>query len=157
MLIVGHPGLNAAEVRSHMGGWAISAAPLGIAVDISAGIDADTLAVLSAPEILAVDQDPAGVQGVRATPANATGSECWAKPLSAGGGNSSAVFLFNRAASTSDVYCAWADVLPHMHPSSASAHVRDAWARKDLGVFAGGFTASALPSHGSMLIVATPV
>lgn len=155
MLIVGHPGLTPAEAESHFFSWAISAAPLGLSLDL-AGIDAATLALLSAPEVLAVDQDAAGIQGVRATPPNATGSECWSKPLSAGAGNSSAVLLFNRADAVGDVTCAWADVAPHLPPDAILA-VRDLFRREALGNFAARFTATALPPHGSMLISITPL
>jgi hypothetical protein len=39
---------------------------------------------------------------------------------------------------------AWADVAPHW-PPAARATVRDVFARADLGVFAGSYTARALP------------
>ena len=37
------------------------------------------------------------------------------------------------------------------------AHVRDLWARKDLGVFAGSFTAKALGAHATSLLLVTEV
>jgi alpha-galactosidase len=155
MTIVGHGVLSAAEERSHWSAWVIAAAPLGLAFDLTRGVPADTLALLSAPEVLALHADAAGVAGVRATPANATGAECWAKPLAAGGGNATAVLLFNRGDAAANVACAWADVAPHW-PPAARAAVRDVYAREDLGVFEGGFTARALPPHGSLLVTATP-
>ena len=41
-----------------------------MATDLS-GLGADSLALLGAPEVVAVDQDPLGVQGVRVSPAAA--------------------------------------------------------------------------------------
>lgn len=154
MLIVGHGVLSAAEEQSHFAAWVIAAAPLGLAFDLTRGVPPATLALLSNPEVLAIHGDAAGVAGVRAGPANATGAECWSRPLSDGAPNTTAVFLFNRGEEISDVACAWADVAPHW-PAGASARVRDAWARADAGTFAGGFVARALPRHGSALITAT--
>lgn len=150
MLIVGHGILSPAEEQSHWAAWVISAAPLGLAFDVSRGVDAATLALVSSPEVLAVQADAAGVAGVRATPANATGAECWARPLV----NGTAVLLFNRGDATADVYCAWADVAPHW-PAGARAAVRDLWARADAGVFAGGYAARGLVRHASALVLAT--
>ena len=151
MLIVGHPGLSPAETQSHYCAWVIAAAPLGLSLDLTGDVAPATLNLLLNPEVLAVNQDAAGVAGVRATAANATGAECWAKPLSGGGGNTTAVLLFNRAGGVGDVACAWADVAPHV-PASAKGRVRDLVGRKDLGVFEGGFVAAGLPAHGSMLV-----
>jgi alpha-galactosidase len=155
MTIVGHGILSAAEEQSHWSAWVIAAAPLGLAFDLTRGVPNATLALISAPEVLALHADPAGVAGVRATPANPTGAECWAKPLANGGGNATAVLLFNRGNATADVTCAWADVAPHW-PADTRARVRDVYARADVGVFRGGFTARALETHASLLVVATP-
>jgi alpha-galactosidase len=157
MLIVGHPGLFAAETRSHLAAWAVIAAPLGISFDLVQGPqDEGLLALLTISRVLAVNQDSAGIAGVRATAANATGGECWAKPLRDGGAQTSAVLLFNRGSGAADVACQWSDVLPHL-PGGARARVVDLWEGTDLGTFAGGFTARALESHASMLVAVTPV
>ncbi len=111
------------------------------------GIDADSLAVLSAPEVIAVDQDALGVQGVRVSAAAPDGSECWARPLADG---SVAALLLNRALVTADVTCTWAEL--GLHAPAGAASVRDLWARADLGSFNASFTARALPSHASMLV-----
>lgn len=159
MLIVGHPGLTPDEQRSQVGGWAVSAAPLLISTDVSNPSIATPalLALLNNPEVVAVDQDPAVVQGVRVTPRNATGGECWARPLASGGGNATAVWIINFGSAPTDVTCDWAAVAPgHMGPSTVGA-VRDLWAREDLGTFTGAFTARGLPPHGSVLLRVEPV
>lgn len=155
MLIVGHGILSQAEEQSHWSAWVIAAAPLGLAFDLSRGIPNNTLALISSPEVLAIHADPAGVAGVRATPSNSTGTECWAKPLADGGGNATAILLFNRGNVSADVLCSWVDVAPHW-PAHTQARVRDVYARTDLGVFTGGFTARGLETHASLLVVATP-
>jgi alpha-galactosidase len=156
MMIVGHGVLSAAEERSHFAAWVVASAPLGLSFDLSRGVAHETLALLTNPEVLDIHADAAGVAGVRAGPANATGPECWARPLAAAGGNATAVLLFNRGDAPADVACAWADVAPHW-PAGAEARVRDVWERADAGVFAGGYVARALPRHGSALVTATLV
>jgi alpha-galactosidase len=63
MLQVGDAGLSPDEARSHFSAWCVVAAPLLISNDLVSGLDAATLAILSAPEVIAVDQDALGVQG----------------------------------------------------------------------------------------------
>ena len=169
MLVVGHPGFSPAETRSHIAAWALIAAPLGLSFDLvqgqsspaAAAATAALVALLTNRGMLGVSQDPAAIAGVRASAANATGGECWARPLRGSGsapGASSALLLFNRGAAAADVACAWEDALPHLPaPSAASARVVDAWSGQDLGTHAGGFTASALGSHDSLLVLVTPV
>ena len=147
MLQVGDAGLSPDEARSHFAAWCVVAAPLLISNDLVSGIDAETLAILSAPEVVAVQQDSLGVQGVRVSPAAPDGAECWARPLADG---SVAALLLNRGAATASVTCSWAE-LGLKDPAGAAA-VRDLWARKDLGSFTGSFTAPALASHASMLV-----
>jgi alpha-galactosidase len=150
LLQVGNAGLSPAEARSHFAAWAIIASPLLLSNDLASGLDADTLAILSAPEVIAVSQDPLGVQGVRVSPAAPAGGECWARPLADGG---VAALLLNRGLAAASVSCSWAEL--GLRQPSASAAVRDLEARKDLGSFTGGFTASALAGHASMLVKVT--
>ncbi len=142
-------------MRSEIAAFAVVAAPLGISFDLVQGPqDAQLLALLSNPRMLAVSQDAAGIAGVRATAANATGAECWARPLSSGSGKSSAVLLFNRGEGVDSVHCAWGDVLPHWAGGSAS--VVDVWTGAALGVYQGGYTAQGLLPHGSAFVLVTP-
>ena len=65
MLQVGNPGLSYEEQKAHFSAWAIVAAPLLIGTDLVSGVDNATMSILAAPEIVAVNQDPLGVQGIR--------------------------------------------------------------------------------------------
>jgi alpha-galactosidase len=150
MLEVGQPGLTLTEQKSHFSAWAIMAAPLLISADLVSGIANDTLAILAAPEVIAVDQDPLGVQGTRVSPANATGVECWAKPLADG---AVAALLLNRGAGAADITCTWTEM---GLPAGAQAEVRDLWARADLGAFTGSYTAAGVESHGVVMVKVTP-
>ena len=61
MLQVGNPGLNPVEARSHFSLWAIAGAPLLAGNDIIHA-DNETLAILTAKEVLEVNQD-LGING----------------------------------------------------------------------------------------------
>ena len=62
MLQVGIGGMTNAEYVAHFSLWAITKAPLIIGCDLTK-ISAATLSTLTSPEIIAVNQDPLGVQG----------------------------------------------------------------------------------------------
>ena len=62
MLEVGNGGMTDTEYVAHFSLWSISKAPLLIGCDVSK-MSAATLATLTNPEVIAVNQDPLGVQG----------------------------------------------------------------------------------------------
>src|SRR4029079_980693 len=64
MLEVGNGGMTDTEYRAHFSLWSILAAPLMAGNDVRAMSDA-TRAILTAPEVIAVDQDPLGPQWAR--------------------------------------------------------------------------------------------
>ena len=73
MLEVGNGGMTDTEYRSHFSLWAVMAAPLLIGSDLRKAT-AETLRILRNRDVIAVDQDPLGVQG---TPfAAAAGATC---------------------------------------------------------------------------------
>jgi alpha-galactosidase len=142
---VGNPGLTYPQQQAHFFAWCVIASPLLIGTDLVSGIDNATLALLSAPEVLAVSQDPLGVQGVRVTAPNLSGPECWARPLADG---SVAALLLNRGGASAQVTCTWEEL---GLPAGATADVRDLWLRKDLGPSTGGFSAQ-LDGTSAMLV-----
>jgi alpha-galactosidase len=158
MLIIGKPALSYPESQSHLFGWAISAAPLLLSFDITsaAARTDEVMTLLTAPEVLAVDQDPAVVQGVRVTPHNATGTECWARPLVTSSGNDTAVLYLNRGNAPADLTCQWELVAPGVLGNHSAAIVRDLFQRVNLGTFTGNYTAVAIPAHGSVFVKLTP-
>jgi alpha-galactosidase len=145
MLEVGNGGMTDAEYRSHFTMWAIMAAPLMAGNDLRT-MDRGTIDILTAPEVVAVDQDPLGRQGVLVGNIEGTKEpEVWAKVLS--GANARAVALLNRSDAPAEISVQWADLgLP-----SGPAKVRDLWRREDLGIFGGGYTGN-VPPHGVVLI-----
>lgn len=62
VLEIGNGGMTIAEYTTHFSLWAITKAPLIIGCDVS-NISADVLAILTNSEVIAVNQDPLGVQG----------------------------------------------------------------------------------------------
>lgn len=64
MLEIGNGGMTNDEYMTHMSLWSISKAPLIMGCDVTQ-MTAETLAILTNPEVIAVNQDPLGVQGKR--------------------------------------------------------------------------------------------
>jgi alpha-galactosidase len=146
MLEVGR-GMSADEDRSHMGMWAMLAAPLIAGNDIRS-MNATTKAILTNPDVIAVNQDPLGKQAtVVATPG--TNLEVWSKTLS--GTNVRAVALFNRSGSAASITVQWTAI----GLTAGAATVRDLWNQKDLGSFTGSYAATAIPMHGIVLLKVT--
>jgi alpha-galactosidase len=145
MLEVGNGGMSDVEYRSHFTLWAIMAAPLIAGNDLR-NMSPATRDILTAPEVIAVDQDVLGMQGTRVSEtAAADKPEIWSKILS--GVNARAVVLFNRSEEAVDISVTWNEIgLP-----SGPATVRDLWDRIDRGVFSDQYTAHVLP-HGVVLV-----
>ncbi|MBO4252940.1 RICIN domain-containing protein [Streptomyces griseorubiginosus] len=146
MLMVGMDGLTAAQNRTHMNLWAISGAPL-LAGNNLATMSSETAGILKNPEVIAVDQDPRGLQGVKVAE-DTTGLQVYGKVLS-GTGNR-AVVLLNRTSSAQNITVRWAD----LGLTNAAATVRDLWARTNLGSYRTSYTTS-VPAGGSVLLTVT--
>ena len=145
MLEVGNGGMTAEEYRTHMSLWVILAAPLIAGNDLTR-MTPETLALLTNREVIAVDQDPAGVQGDRV---RAEGQfEIWAKPLA-----SKAVALFNRQ----DSWMKTAIMELHFDDLGykGTVSVRDLWLHKDLGGFQDVYKVE-VPAHGAVLLRISP-
>jgi alpha-galactosidase len=144
MLEVGNGKMSKDEYRTHMSLWCLLAAPLLAGNDLSK-MTPETLAILTNSEVIALDQDPLGIQGHRV--AQEGQLEVWVKPLADG---SKAVGLFNRGESMMPVTAYFRDV-----GVGDTASVRDLWEKNDLGVFKSRFTAQ-VPTHGVVLIKVKP-
>eukprot|EP01051_Picozoa_sp_SAG22_P013134 SAG22_NODE_1440_length_4416_cov_6.561038_2_plen_183_part_00 len=139
--------MTVTEEQSTYALWTIMAAPPMLGCDIR-HLSAETLAYLTNPELLAVNQDAWGVQGSVVNLGD--GSQVFAKPLSDG---AYALALWNTAAAAANVSAEWKFLTPSH--TGASMTVRDIWNRQDLGSHAGGFTAM-VPGHGVVIVKATP-
>ncbi|KAJ8537201.1 hypothetical protein K7X08_035602 [Anisodus acutangulus] len=103
MLEVGNGGMNYDEYKGHFSIWALMKSPLIIGCDVR-NITA-TLEILSNKEVIAVDQDPLGVQGRRVYASGPDGcQQFWAGPLS---GNRLSVVLWNRCLKAATITAEW--------------------------------------------------
>ena len=146
MLEVGNGKLTPDESRAHFGMWAMLAAPLISGNDLR-HMDADTLAILTNKEVIAIDQDPLGKQASRVRKEG--DKEVWARELA--GGNR-AVALLNRATTPQAITVKWEDL---GYPAHLSAALHDVWQHKDLGAMTGSFTATVAP-HAAVIVTVRP-
>ena len=143
MLEVGNGNLSDTEYRAHFSLWAIMAAPLIAGNDLTTMSKA-TREILTNEEVIAVDQDALGLQGV---PVRIDGTtEVWAKPLNESGAR--AVLLLNGGDSAQDITVRFADI--GLGPGDPS--VRDLWAHKDHGTFSESYTAKSVSAHGVVML-----
>jgi alpha-galactosidase len=140
MLEVGNGGMSADEYRTHMSLWALLAAPLLAGNDLRS-MTPETRNMLTNREIIAVDQDPKGIQGHRAWQEGPL--EIWARPLADG---NQAVGLFNRGESALNITLQLATLTSHH-----TARLHDLWEHKDLGTITDSFTAN-VPKHGVLML-----
>jgi alpha-galactosidase len=139
MLEIGNGGMSEEEYRTHMSLWSILAAPLLAGNDLRTMTPA-IAAILTNREVIAIDQDPAGHQGHRAS--GSEEREIWIRPLADG---STAVALFNRSAAEAKMAVKWADL-----GLGAQPHARDLWRHQD--VAAGTEYTASVPAHGVALL-----
>lgn len=140
MLEVGNGGMSSQEYRTHMGLWALLAAPLLAGNDLRS-MTSETKDMLTNREIIAVDQDPKGSQGRRVWQEGPL--EIWARPLA---DKNEAVGLFNRGESNLNVTLHLASV-----GNQHTARIRDLWEHKDLGTITDSYTAE-VPKHGVVML-----
>jgi alpha-galactosidase len=140
MLEIGNGNMSDDEYKTHMSLWCILASPLLAGNDIR-DMKPNIAEILMNKEVIAVDQDKLGKQGVRV--AKDGDLEVWSKPLADG---SHAVGLFNRGADTAKVTAKWSDL-----GIKGTHTVRDLWKHSDLGKKTDEFEAM-VPTHGVVLV-----
>jgi alpha-galactosidase len=141
MLEIGNKGLNQEEARTQMSLWALLAAPLIAGNDLSKA-SRESLAILTNPEVIAIDQDRAGKQGNRVSAQGPI--EIWVRSLANG---SKAVGIFNRNAGA-NVVTLNLKTLGFRQTVSA----RDVWGRRELSPIDTS-RAFLVSPHGVVLLV----
>ena len=140
MLEVGNGGMTNTEYRTHFSLWCLLAAPLLAGNDLSA-MSAETLEILGNREVIAIDQDPLGQQGV---PIVKDGDiQIWVRDLKDG---SKAVGIFNLGDTAKKGILNLSDI-----KVSGKQKIRDLWLHKNLGKFDSKFEYE-VASHGVVLI-----
>ncbi|MDP2483650.1 MAG: glycoside hydrolase family 27 protein [Candidatus Palauibacterales bacterium] len=153
MLEVGNGGMALEEYRAHFSLWAMMAAPLMAGNDLREMSD-EIRAILTNAEVIAVDQDPLGVQG-KVVLDRGYGFQVWAKPLADG---AVAVALLNQREAEMEGSFSWHEI--GLDPGPAT--VRDLWRHEDSGVHVDDGTIASrfrrpVPGHGIVMLRVTPI
>jgi alpha-galactosidase len=147
MLEVGNGGMTDDEYRAHFSLWAIMAAPLMAGHDVRTMSPA-TREILLNHEVIAVDQDSLGRQGMLVWEP-VPELQVWSKPL---GDGSRAVALLNRSTTPAKITAS----LSRVGLRSDSAAVRDLWAHADRGRVGRQYSVE-VPAHAVVMVKMTPV
>jgi len=132
------------EQYSYMSMWSLMASPLIFSGDMSK-LDDFTLNVLCNSEVIDIDQDSLGKQGIVV---RKTSDEfILEKQLEEG---SMAVGLFNLTTAPRSISADWKEL-----GLKGAQSARDVWRQHDLGSLTDGFS-SQVPSHGVILVRLTP-
>ena len=127
MMVVGMPELTDVQNWVHMTLWAMSGAPLLVGADLTK-LTPVTLQILTKPDVVAIDQDPLGLQAIKvAEPAK--GLEVWSKPLAKPGMR--ALLLLNRTGEAAEITAQWKDLGLADSPS----RVKDLWTTEELPTY----------------------
>jgi hypothetical protein len=131
-------GINDIERQSVMTFWSMASSPLYVGGDIYF-MDARAQAILSNPEVIAVDQ-----AAVVATQLVAGTLQQWMKPLPDG---TRALAVYNLGGGSAGINVDFGAL-----GLTGDASVRDLVGRNELGVFTGSWSAANVPAHGSRLV-----
>jgi hypothetical protein len=143
MLTAGMSGFSTAQDEAELSLWAIAGAPL-IAGNNLATMSQATAAILTNRQLIAIDQDPRGLQGTKVAE-DSRGLQVYGKILA--GTGQRAVVLLNRTSSAAPITVRWAG----LGLTSASSSVYDVWAGAGKGSYAISYTAT-VPAGGAVLL-----
>jgi Alpha galactosidase A/Alpha galactosidase C-terminal beta sandwich domain len=143
MMVAGLPNFSAAQNRTHLSLWAVSGAPM-LAGNNLTTMSTGTAAILKNSEVIAIDQDPRGLPGVKVAEDRA-GLQVYGKVLTGAGRR--AVALLNRTASAATMTVRWSDLALSTGPAS----VRNVWAATNAGSVSAGFSTS-VPANEAVLL-----
>jgi len=153
MLEVGNGELTYDESVTHFSMWCMLAAPLMSGNDLR-NMDKQTLQILTNKEVIAVNQDKLGQQGIRFM--DMGDQEIWAKPLANG---EIAVCFMNRGSSVWDLDYNWTNQTMYfareINFKKKTYAVRDLWQHKDIGTSKDRLKAK-IPAHGVLMVRLSP-
>jgi alpha-galactosidase len=151
MMEVGN-GMSVGEDRVHFSLWCIMASPLIAGNDIR-NMSKETITILTNKEVIAVNQDPMGIQGYRML--DFGDLEVWVKPLKEEG---LAVCFLNRSKSPQGIEFDWKeyrvdDGLSKLSVdfNSTTYNIRDLWAKMPAGTTDQKFIAT-IPGHDVIML-----
>ncbi|XP_010937996.2 alpha-galactosidase 3 isoform X2 [Elaeis guineensis] len=150
MLEVGNGGMTHMEYRGHFSIWALMKAPLLIGCDVR-NMTAETFEILSNEEVIAVNQDPLGVQGRKVSVGGKNGcSQVWAGPLS---GNRLVVALWNRCSEAVTITAKWETL---GLDSTTCVSIRDLWKHETLQENVAGTYGAQVDAHDCKIYIFSP-
>jgi alpha-galactosidase len=138
-------GMSATQFRSQFSMWAMLAAPLMISDDLTK-ISSASVSSVQNTEVIAIDQDPAGVQGTLLSTAG--NGQVWVKPLI---GGSRAVALLNRGSSAIRIETSARAI---GLPSAPSYALRNLWTQTTRST--GAAISAEVPGDGTVLLRVSP-
>lgn len=151
MMEVGN-GMTAGEDRVHFGMWAMLASPLIMGNDVR-NASATTLDILTNEEVIAVNQDPLGVQGFRYLDEGEI--DIWLKPLSEGDW---ALCFVNMAETPTPLDFDWRrdhigdnTLNRRLEVNERTYTIRDLFGRRDLGTTDTRLRAM-IPGHDCLMV-----
>jgi len=154
MLEIGN-GMPKNEERAHFSMWCMLAAPLISGNDIR-NISNETLNVLCNNEVIAIDQDPLGIQGFKFAVKDSV--ETWLKPLL---NDAWALTLLNRSKTIKNVSIDWEAFMvndslfnKNINTLTQKYEIRDVWKKTNIGTTNKSIN-FAVPSHDVVMLVLT--
>ncbi|KAJ8297735.1 hypothetical protein KUTeg_024266 [Tegillarca granosa] len=151
-LIIGDYGLSETQQKVQMGMWAMMASPLFMSVDLR-NIDPRAKKLLLNKQVLAINQDPLGKQGMRVW-IDTTGTlEYWTRPLMSNGSYAIAILNTSDYGMSRHINCTLKDF---KLPSANSYLITDIFGGENLGKF-GLSDRIVLQLHPTDMFLATAV
>jgi len=138
-------GMSVTQFRSQFSMWAMLAAPLMISDNLEK-IGRSSLEAVENGEVIAIDQNPAGVQGTLLS--SSGNGEVWVKPLIDG---ARAVALLNRGSKTLSIKTSAHAV---GMPTAPSYALRNLWTHTTAST--GGAISARVPGDGTVLLRVSP-
>jgi alpha-galactosidase len=146
-------GMTLNEDRAHFSMWAMLAAPLMAGNDLR-NMKKEVTEVLTNKDVLAVDQDSLGVQGLKFND-NENGVETWVKPLKNGDW---AICFLNKSEQKQKIDFDWAkkyiadDISKKtLNTNETTYSIKDLWTKKNLGSTKKNLIAE-IPSHDVLMV-----
>jgi alpha-galactosidase len=146
-------GMTLNEDRAHFSMWAMLAAPLMAGNDLR-NMKKEVTEVLTNKDVLAVDQDSLGVQGLKFND-NENGVETWVKPLKNGDW---AICFLNKSEQKQKIDFDWAkkyiadDISKKtLNTNKTTYSIKDLWTKKNLGSTKKNLIAE-IPSHDVLMV-----
>ncbi|MEC0089692.1 cohesin domain-containing protein [Paenibacillus macquariensis] len=146
----GIKGLNYDESVANFSMWAVLAAPLMLGLDVTQldtpnSYSSGFADIVKNAEVIAVDQDPAGIQGKKVDEST-SGLQVYSKPLGSSTSGERAVVLLNRSNAPARM-----TVTSEQIGLLNTIKVRDLWRHEDMGTHAYSYSAT-VPAHGSVML-----